>query len=290
MRRAIELAKQAKGCVLPNPKVGAVIVYRDKIVGEGFHHGPGKPHAEVEAIKDARRRGFKNFKASTLFVTLEPCCHLKKRTPPCAPLLISLGFKKVVIAHEDPNIKVSGKGILELKRAGISVDVGMLAEEASMLNQAFLKNHLKHLPYITLKVAMTFDGKLADDFHHSKWITGEEARHQVHRLRFEVDAIGIGSKTVDIDQPRLNSRLPNSKSVAHKIVIFGKPKHSSAVKKIIRTHGKENLILLPKSNSKNLNASLRNLYDKGSNGTPVCHLLIEGGARLASSFLKKNFL
>lgn len=288
MKSAIDFATRANDSVLPNPKVGAVIEYRGKIVGAGYHHGPGHPHAEVEAVRDAKRRGFKNFKASTLYVNLEPCCHLKKRTPPCVPLLIQLGFKKIFIAHLDPNPQVSGQGIQQLRKAKIKVEVGICEEQALQLNQAFLKNQLKKMPYVTLKIATTFDGKMADDFGQSKWITGEQARTDVHRLRLEADAIGVGAKTVEFDRPHLNIRL-NEKKIARKVVVFGTPRPKSALKNILRANHKENLILLdlkPDLNAPQLRQILRRLYREYG----ICHLMIEGGARLASSFLKAGLV
>lgn len=287
MNRALELATKIPSA-LPNPRVGAVIEYRGQIVGEGYHRGPGRPHAEVEAIRDAKRRGFKNFKNARLFVTLEPCCHLNKRTPPCVPLIVKTGFKRVEISALDPNPKVSGRGVQQLRRAGVQVKVGILRSESEKLNQAFIKNQILKLPYITLKIATTFDGKMADDFGKSKWITGELARAEVHRLRFAVDAIGVGSKTVDRDQPRLNVRLNrasglNAKTFSRKIVVFGKPRHSASLKNLIRANGKENVSVI---STRNLKTSLTSLYKKNE----IRHLLIEGGPRLASSFLAKGLV
>ena len=283
MNLAIQAARRAESCVLPNPKVGALITYGDKIVGEGFHSGPGQPHAEVEAIRDAESKGFHDFSKATLYCSLEPCSHVNKRTPPCAPIIASKNFKRVVIAHQDPNPLVSGRGIEIIRAAGIDVCTGCLQSDAETMNQAFLKNQIHRLPYITLKIALTFDGKMADDKGKSQWITGEPARHLVHRLRSQADSLGVGSGTIDADDPQLNVRLPSG-NLQRKIVIFGNPKARVRSLRAAKANGLENIIQIP--SKKSLKTSLRHLYRDHK----ICHLFIEGGAGLASSFLEKNLV
>jgi len=283
MRRAIELACRPKNSVLPNPLVGAVLTYRNTIIGQGFHRGPGHPHAEVEAIRDAERNSFRSFGQSCLYVSLEPCCHLDKRTPPCIPLILEEKIPQVIIAHRDPNKKVSGQGILQLKKAGVKVTEGYLEEEAALINQAYIKNQKHKLPYVSLKLAMTFDGKLANDKGDAHWITGPLARHQVHEQRAQADAIAIGSATIKMDDPQLNARL-NKKSFKKKIVIFGAVK-SLEKRKVTKANGLENIIIFSKM-QKDLKAVLRKLYREHS----IQHLYIEGGPNLASQFLEQKLV
>lgn len=163
--------------------------------------------------------------------------------------------------------------------------MGLLKEQSELINQAFIKNQTQKLPYITLKIATTFDGKMADDFSKSKWITSDLARADVHVLRRQVDSIGVGSRTVSIDRPHLNARVKNKKD-PKKIVIFGKLKAPSALKNIIHANGAENVIQLPSSKASGLKNQIRSLYNKMG----ICHLMIEGGPRLASSFLKAGLV
>ncbi|MDB5037503.1 MAG: Riboflavin biosynthesis protein RibD [Bacteriovoracaceae bacterium] len=282
MSRALKLADSPEDCLLPNPRVGAVIVRDQKIVGEGFHRGPGFPHAEIEAIKNAEKRGVRKFDRCEIYVTLEPCCHLKKRTPPCVPVLIEKKFKRVIVANLDPNPLVSGKGIQELKKAGVSVNVGTLAFEAMKINQDYIKNQQTKLPYITLKIATTFDGKMADDFGKSKWITTEESRAEVQKIRARANAIGVGRNTIDRDNPSLNVRL-SKKSLQRIIVIFGRPSKPLNRLKVTRKNGSENIHVV--ETKKGLQKTLRSLFDQG-----ILHLMIEGGSKLASEFLREGLI
>ncbi|MCA9473036.1 MAG: bifunctional diaminohydroxyphosphoribosylaminopyrimidine deaminase/5-amino-6-(5-phosphoribosylamino)uracil reductase RibD [Nitrospirales bacterium] len=202
MKRALRLAAKGKGSTSPNPMVGAVVVQRHRIVGHGYHRRAGGPHAEVIALKKAGV-GARN---ATLYVTLEPCCHTAKRTPPCVPAIQSAGVTRVVVAMPDPNPKVQGAGIRQLRQAGIRVDVGCLRKAAEELNQAYVQWITTGYPFVTLKGAMTLDGKIATSTGESKWITGEESRRQVHLLRSQVDAILVGVETVLKDDPSLSSR------------------------------------------------------------------------------------
>lgn len=203
IKRALRLAARAEGKTSPNPMVGAIIVKRGRIVAEDFHKRAGDPHAEALAIEKAKMRA----KDSILYVTLEPCCHLDKRTPPCTRAIIDAGIKKVVVAMRDPNPKVSGGGISELIRHGIEVVEGVCEEEAKRLNEAYIKYITTGIPFVILKAAMTLDGKIATPDGQSKWITGEKARRTVHKIRASVDAILTAVGTVKKDNPELTVRI-----------------------------------------------------------------------------------
>ena len=201
MQRAIELAKKGAGFVNPNPMVGCVIVKDDKIIGEGYHEFYGGFHAERNALMKMN-----DAKDSTLYVTLEPCCHHGK-TPPCTDIIIEKEIKKVVVGLLDPNPLVAGKGISILKDAGIEVVYGLLEDEIKELNKVFLKYIKTKRPYVILKTAMTLDGKIASHTGDSKWITNEKSRRFVHELRSEMMGIVTGIGTVKADDPMLNCRL-----------------------------------------------------------------------------------
>lgn len=202
MQRALELAVKARGRTNPNPMVGAVIVKNGQIIGEGYHHQAGTPHAEIHALNAAGQ----NADGATLYVTLEPCSHYG-RTPPCADAVIRSGIIRTVVAAVDPNPQVAGKGIEKIKKAGIEVEVGIMGAEAARLNEVFNKYITTGLPLTALKTAMTLDGKIAAYSGDSKWITGEDARHHVHELRNIYDAILVGIGTLLKDDPMLNTRL-----------------------------------------------------------------------------------
>jgi len=202
MRRALELAEQASGLTSPNPLVGAVVVREGEIVGEGYHRGAGAAHAEVDALSAAGERA----RGATLFVTLEPCAHWG-RTPPCAPQVVASGVRRVVAALSDPNPQVAGRGLTILRAAGVEIAVGLLADEAQRQNRTFLTAMRRGRPHVTLKIAMTLDGKIADREGASRWITGAAARAEAHRLRSRSDAILVGIGTVLLDDPELTVRL-----------------------------------------------------------------------------------
>lgn len=201
MRRALELAERGRGLTSPNPMVGAVIVCDGAIVAEGFHRRAGEGHAEVEALAVAGARA----RDATLYVTLEPCAHFG-RTPPCAPRVAAAGVRRVVVAGIDPDPRVAGQGLVLLRQAGVEVTLGVLEREAERQNRAFLTSVRLGRPHVTLKAAMTLDGKIADRQGASQWITGEAARSEAHRLRSEVDAILVGVGTVLADDPALTVR------------------------------------------------------------------------------------
>ena len=203
MRRALELAEGGRGLTSPNPMVGAVVVAADGlVVGEGFHRRAGELHAEVEALRAAGPRA----RGGTLYVTLEPCSH-HGRTPPCSPVVVASGVARVVAALVDPNPRVAGGGLAELRHAGIEVTTSVLAAEAARQNRAFLTAMRERRPHVTLKAAMTLDGKIADVHGGAQWITGPAARRRAHRLRSEADAIIVGVTTVLRDDPALTVRL-----------------------------------------------------------------------------------
>lgn len=203
MARALELAQLGMGQVSPNPMVGCVITYKGRIIGEGWHRKFGGPHAEVEAIRSVKETHL--LPQSTVYVTLEPCAHHGK-TPPCADLLVENKVKRVVMALQDPNPKVNGGGKARLEAAGITVDVGVMEEEARAQNRRFLTNMVQQRPYVILKWAQTADGFLARANGDSKWISHALSRQQVHRWRTEEDAILVGPNTVRLDNPALTVR------------------------------------------------------------------------------------
>jgi diaminohydroxyphosphoribosylaminopyrimidine deaminase / 5-amino-6-(5-phosphoribosylamino)uracil reductase len=203
MGRALELAERGRGLVTPNPLVGAVVVRDGEIVGEGWHEGPGRPHAEVLALEAAGERA----RGADMHVSLEPCSHFG-RTPPCAPRIVAAGVARVTAALEDPNPLVNGAGLAHLRQAGIEVGTGALADVARRQNEAFLKHVRTRLPFVTLKMAASLDGKAAARDGSSRWITGEEARAEVHRMRAAADAILVGAGTAFRDDPSLTIRDP----------------------------------------------------------------------------------
>ncbi len=214
MRRALALAKRAWGMTSPNPMVGAVIVRNNNIIAEGFHKKPGTDHAEVVAIDKAGEAA----SGATLYVTLEPCCHTDKRTPPCTKKIIETGIRNVVVAMRDPNPKVAGKGIAALRQAGVRVACGVLEEQAQRLNEYYIKQITTGLPFVVLKIAMTLDGKIATPEGESQWITGERARKEVHRMRASVDAVLTAIGTVQADDPLFTCRAVRGKNPVRIII------------------------------------------------------------------------
>jgi diaminohydroxyphosphoribosylaminopyrimidine deaminase/5-amino-6-(5-phosphoribosylamino)uracil reductase len=203
MTLALRLAAKGQGKTSPNPMVGALVVKDGRIVGRGYHHGPGQPHAEILALNQAGPHA----KGATLYVTLEPCCHLLKRTPPCVPAVVQSGVRRVVVAMPDANPMVKGKGIAALRRAGIRVTTTIGQEEAARLNREYLHWVTTGRPYVILKAGMTLDGKVATAKGESRWITGPPARRDAHRLRSHVDAVVVGVGTVLKDNPTLTARI-----------------------------------------------------------------------------------
>ncbi|MCA9500907.1 MAG: bifunctional diaminohydroxyphosphoribosylaminopyrimidine deaminase/5-amino-6-(5-phosphoribosylamino)uracil reductase RibD [Nitrospira sp.] len=202
MKRALSLAAKGKGRTSPNPMVGAVIVKNGQIVGEAYHRRSGEPHAEILALHQAGPQA----RGAVLYVTLEPCCHTRKRTPPCVPFLIQSGLARICVAMVDPNPQVSGRGLQQLKHAKVPVSVGVCELDARHLNEVYAYWITTGRPLVVLKGAMTLDGKIATATNESHWITGERARQDVHRLRNQMDAILVGVGTVIADDPELSAR------------------------------------------------------------------------------------
>ncbi|MFH1962024.1 MAG: bifunctional diaminohydroxyphosphoribosylaminopyrimidine deaminase/5-amino-6-(5-phosphoribosylamino)uracil reductase RibD [bacterium] len=204
MAKALTLASRARGKTSPNPMVGCIIVKDNKIIGQGFHHAAGLPHAEINALNEAGDDAY----GATMFVTLEPCCHYGK-TPPCADKIIEAKISKVIVSIYDPNPVVSGKGIEELQKAGIIVETGLLQDRAVRLNEVYIKYITTQMPFVLIKVGMSLDGKIQGP---EQWITNERSRQIVHKMRSEYDAILVGKQTVLTDNPYLTSRIRGGKN------------------------------------------------------------------------------
>ena len=213
MQEALSIAANARGRTSPNPMVGAVIVKDNRIIAEGWHRQTGTPHAEVHALNMADDLA----KGATLYVTLEPCSHFG-RTPPCANAIVEAGIKRVVAAMSDPNPKVAGRGFQILRDAGIEVEVGICEEEARKLNEVFIKWVTTNIPFVTLKFAMSLDGKIATSTGQSQWITSEKSRCRGHKLRDLHDGIMVGINTVLADNPSLTTRFEGGKNPVRIIV------------------------------------------------------------------------
>lgn len=296
MKLAINVAKAGIGQTSPNPVVGAVVVKDGRVVGVGAHLKPGEAHAEVNAVNMAGRE---NVNGATVYVTLEPCSHYGK-TPPCAELLVESKVKRVVIASTDPNPLVAGNGIKRLKNAGIEVEVGVLKEEADALNKVFYHYIEKKIPYVTLKSAVSLDGKIATVTGESKWITSEEARLDVHRYRHTHDAILVGVNTVIADNPSLTTRLPNGGKNPIRVIIdtsLRTPLEAKVItdgqaeswiitscvdsQKIKQYEEKGAVIFVVKEERPTINSILQLLGEKG-----ITSLFVEGGAEINGSFVK----
>lgn len=201
MQQALELSKKGMGFVNPNPMVGAVIVKENRVIGRGWHEYFGGPHAEINAIRDAKGKT----EGATLYVTLEPCSHYGK-TPPCSLAIIQNKFARVVVGSVDPNPLVAGKGIEMIKKAGIEVQTGLLEKEVQELNEVFFKFIRTRRPFVVMKIATSMDGKIATTSGDSKWISGETSRNRVHELRNQYSAVMVGINTALKDDPMLNVR------------------------------------------------------------------------------------
>jgi len=305
MRRALRLAEKGRGHTSPNPMVGAVIVARREIVGQGYHHRAGEPHAEILALDAAGARA----RGATLYVTLEPCCHIRKRTPPCVPTLIHSGLKRIVVAMPDPNPLVKRRGVARLRQAGIEVSVGCLGEEAERLNEIYVHWVRTGRPFVIMKAAMTLDGKIATANGQSKWISGEEARRQVHRLRSQVDAVMVGIGTVLQDDPELTARLvdrharqplrvildsrlciPLKARVLSQArqagVLIATTRHAPPSRMAaLKQRGAEVLILPAEHGNVSLKACLTTLGREG-----ITSLLLEGGSEVNATALRSGLL
>ncbi len=207
MLLAVAEARKGLGRTSPNPAVGAVVVRDGRVVGRGFHRQAGCPHAEVVALRDAGRLA----RGSDLYSTLEPCDH-QGRTPPCTEAILSAGLRRVVVGSDDPNPLVSGRGVRRLRAAGVGVVRGVAKAECDALNVEWFHFITTGRPYVTLKVAVTADGKLASGSGDSRWITGEAARRRVHELRALADAVLVGAGTIRQDDPQLTARIRGARS------------------------------------------------------------------------------
>jgi diaminohydroxyphosphoribosylaminopyrimidine deaminase/5-amino-6-(5-phosphoribosylamino)uracil reductase len=302
MRLALRLAAKARGRTSPNPMVGAVIVKNGKVISSGYHRRAGEPHAEAVALKKAGSAA----KGATLYVTLEPCSHTNKRTPPCCPLVIGSGVKRLVVAMIDPNPRVSGNGIRQLRKAGIEVTTGLLENEARKLNEAFIKHVTTGSPFVTLKIAETLDGKIATASGESKWITGEQARKEGRKLRDIHDGILVGINTVVKDDPSLTVRVPGGRDPVRIIVdsslripleakvlsgdspaqtIIATTSDSKARIGNLRELGAEVLTI----KSKEGRVDLRDLMKKLGKMN-IMSVLIEGGAEINASALRAGIV
>ena len=304
MKQALKLASKGLGKTSPNPMVGAVIVKNGEIVAEGYHKKAGQAHAEINAIKAAGT----DAKGADLYVTLEPCSHFGK-TPPCADAVIKAGIKRVFVAMKDPNPKVSGNGIRRIEEAGIEVETGLLEEEAKKLNEAFIKYISTGTPFVTLKAASTLDGHIATKTGTSKWITGEKSRHHVHRMRDRADAILVGIRTVQKDDPSLTTRLAKGKGKDPIRIILDENLLISLDANVIKTESNSSLIIAtteaaPKNKIDELvqlGATLL-VFDSDNGLVPfrslmerlgemeVTSLIIEGGSLVNSSALRDDIV
>jgi diaminohydroxyphosphoribosylaminopyrimidine deaminase/5-amino-6-(5-phosphoribosylamino)uracil reductase len=309
MMSALRLAAKGRGTTSPNPMVGAIVVNRGRIVGRGYHLRPGLPHAEVLALKQAGMQS----RGGTLYVTLEPCCHLKKRTAPCIPAIVGSGIERVVIAQRDPNPLVNGRGIAALRRAGRRVAIGILRREAETLNHAYRHWMETQRPYVILKAGMTLDGQIATSSGEAKWITSHASRRDAHQLRADVDAVMVGVGTVRSDDPSLTARTgarlqrlaktqplrvvvdsrlrtpPNARILRRvdggRTLIATTTKAPAARRLAIRRRGIDVVVLPLVRERVSLSALMDELGRRG-----VTSLLVEGGAEINAAMLRAKLV
>lgn len=301
MQLALQIASAVEGRTWPNPMVGAVVVNEGRIVGMGAHLKAGEPHAEVHALRMAGDLT----KGGTLYVTLEPCSHFG-RTPPCADRVIEAEISRVVIAMLDPNPLVAGRGAERIRQAGIDVEVGLLETEARKMNEVWLTNMLQHRPFVWMKAAMTLDGKIAASGGDSKWISGEAARHNAHRMRNQADAILVGIGTVLADDPHLTTRLPEGgrnplrvildsqlripetahvlSAEAPTLIFCGEQANPEKMERL-RAEGTEIIQLTLQDGRIPLKRMLAELQPRG-----VSLLLVEGGGEVHGSFIQAGLV
>lgn len=302
MQRALQLAEYGRGYVSPNPMVGCVLVADGQIIGEGWHRNYGGPHAEVQAVRDAEKRGNENLlKSATAYVTLEPCSHFGK-TPPCADLLINKKIKRAVVANHDPNPLVAGRGLTMLQNAGIDVESGILAARGQELNRRFFTFFTKKRPYVILKWAETADGFIAAENGAPLPISNGYSSQRVHRWRSEEDAILVGRATALHDNPRLNVRhwpgidpvrvvLDRNLSLPESLHIFDHSQPTvvyNYLKKTEAPDSPERYAPSPtlafsqiKKGEDELSQILADLYER-----KIQSVLVEGGVRVLQSFIK----
>jgi diaminohydroxyphosphoribosylaminopyrimidine deaminase/5-amino-6-(5-phosphoribosylamino)uracil reductase len=303
MQRALALARQALGRVSPNPAVGAVLVRDGRVVGEGFTQPPGGSHAEVVALGQAGEVA----RGSTLYVTLEPCCH-QGRTPPCTKAIIAAGVIEVRMAILDPDPNVSGRGRDELAAAGIAVHLGEGEQEAWRLNEAYIKHRTTGLPFVIAKFAASLDGRIAAASGDSRWISGPQSRQWAHEQRATVDAIMVGVNTILVDDPRLTARPGGQESERKPLrVVADSAGRTPATARVLQGQGRaliatsdrseplwrqvmeaagaEVLVLPRDGDSLDLAALLKALAERG-----VLSLLVEGGGILLGSFFDQGLV
>ncbi len=281
IRQTFELALRARGMVSPNPLVGCVVVKDGKVIGEGYHRGPGQMHAEPDALKNLSAI---EVAGSTLYCNLEPCCHTNKRTPACTNLLLDKRPARVVIANLDPNPEVSGKGVAILRNAGIKVDTGVLEKEGAELNESFFKYITTQKPFIHLKIAQTLDGRMSSATGSSQWITDEKARSIVHQWRNDYDAVLIGAGTLRADNPSLTPRdawLVN-KPCPKRIVVTGAQREFNHDLNLLSDEFSAQTIFM---SGEDLPTLVREL---GASG--ITSILVEAGPKLSSSFLNAGLV
>ena len=249
MRLALGLARRGFGRTSPNPMVGAVLVRDGAVIGQGWHHQAGQAHAEIEALRDAQRRGRAGGAArgATLYVTLEPCS-THGRTPPCTGAIIAAGIRRVVAAAPDPNPAHGGRGFAILQRAGLEVSAGLLAREAAEMNEAFEHWIVRRTPLVTVKAAMSLDGKIATVAGESRWMTGPKARRLGMKLRAGADAILVGVKTVLADNPSLTVRLPGFKEKRWRRIILDPRARTPLTAKVVSDeHAAATIVVVTKA-------------------------------------------
>lgn len=279
--QCLKLAEKGKGKTLPNPLVGCIIVKAGKIIGKGYHEYYGGNHAEINAINDALTNN-QNLKNSELYVNLEPCCHYGK-TPPCTDEIIKHKIKRIIIGIQDPNPIVNGKGIKRLLSAGIEVKFGVKEKECSELNKIYIKNIKYKLPYISLKVAQSIDGKISLNNYQSKWLTNIASRKYVKKMRNDYDAILIGHNTALIDNPSLLPANPHNK-IPYRIILSDLSDKLPITHKLFSDkYSHFTYILFSDLNRKGYLKILKNLYRMN-----VYNILVEGGAFVFSKFIEYN--
>ncbi len=313
MRLALRLARRARGYTSPNPLVGAVLVKGSVLIGQGWHHRAGEPHAEIEALNDARRRGHSP-RGATLFVTLEPCS-THGRTPPCTEALIEAGLRRVVVAAADPNPAHAGRGFDLLRAAGVRVEVGLLCAEAERLNEPFNHWIVQRSPWVTLKAAITLDGCLATATGESQWITGVPARAAAMQLRREADAVLVGVNTVLADDPALTVRGAARDRAKNwrRVILDSRARTPLTARVVTDEHAGQTTIFVgeraPRARREALAARVNVVVAPAAAGDParagrldlrwildqlgasrITHLLVEGGGIVHGAFLDQRLV
>lgn len=307
MAKAFREARKGYGRTSPNPMVGCVVVRNDEIISSGFHEYFGGPHAEVNALKDLSSE---DLSEATVYVTLEPCCHTNKKTPPCLNLLLEKKPKKVVIANIDPNPEVAGKSVQALMDSGIEVKVGVLEHIGQELNEVFFFWKKKKRPFVHVKYAQTIDGKIASVTGDSKWISDDVARKEVHDLRLRYDAILVGKNTANLDNPRLNIRygFEEIKECPYRIIIGNLEGMKKSLNLFNDEFADKTIVISPSSeaNQKTLpyfaKKGVQVVFVEGGkrispkqileelNKLGISSVLVEGGASILSQFLTSGLV